>query len=93
MALEVIKVKGFDGVQTMGGEFKFEARGDKTLFHSTLNYSMSNGFYGFMNKVLMKSKFTEIWTSVMAGYKHHIETGEEVTLETKLPLDQVTLVN
>ncbi len=92
MALEVYKIKGFSGVQTMGGDFRFIPKGDKTLFRSTLNYSMSNGFYGFMNKVIMKGKFTDIWSSVIAGYKHHIETGEEVTQETMLPTDQVVVV-
>ncbi|MBA2662267.1 MAG: hypothetical protein H0U74_08215 [Bradymonadaceae bacterium] len=77
----------------MGGDFKLTAKGDKTVLRSTLNYSMSNSFYGVMNNLMGKSDFTKVWASVLAGYKHHIETGEHVTEDTKLQVDQVVLID
>ncbi len=90
MELEVVKIKGMPGVQTMGGDFGLTTSGEgKTILRSTLNYSMSNGFFGFMNKLMMNKVFLKLWTSILAGYKHHNETGEEVTSKTKLPLSAV----
>lgn len=90
--LEVYKINKVSGIKTMGGDFKLIQNGNKTLLRSTLNYSMTNGMWGMMNKMMGKKKFATVWRSVMAGYKHHIETGEEVTADTKLDLTKVKLV-
>jgi hypothetical protein len=92
MELEVYEIHGVMGVQTMGGDFRLEEKGGVTVLTSTLNYSMTNGFFGFMNDRGMNKKFAGLWTSVLAGYKHHIETGTEVTPTTALNLDAVRLI-
>ncbi len=92
MALEVYRIQGMTGVQTMGGDFRLEGRGTKTLLTSTLNYSMTNRFFGLMNRMIMKRKFVKLWASVLVGYKTHIETGVEVTAETDLDLEQARIV-
>jgi len=91
MELEVVKIKGMPGVQTMGGQFGLTERGRNTVLTSTLNYSMSNGLFGFMNKMMMNKVFIKLWTSILAGYKYHNETGEEVTSKSKLPLRAVQI--
>lgn len=91
--LEVYKVYKVSGIQTMGGDFRLIKQGDKTLLRSTLNYSMKNGMWGMMNKMMGKKKFATVWRKVMAGYKYHIETGEEVTLKTKLDISPVKLID
>lgn len=91
MALEVDHIVGVPGVRTMGGDFRVEPRGDGTVLTSTLHYSMTNGMTGMMNRAGMKRRFAGLWRSVLAGYKHHIETGEEVTVDTDLELDAVAL--
>jgi ligand-binding SRPBCC domain-containing protein len=93
MALEVYRIVGVTGVQTMGGDFRLTPAGDRTVLTSTLDYSMTNGLFGFMNRAVMKRKFAGLWSSVLAGYKHHIETGEEVTATTRLDPDTVRLVS
>jgi hypothetical protein len=84
MELEMVKIKGMPGLQSMGGDFLFTAKGRHTVLRSTLNYSMSNGFFGVMNRLMMNKVFLHLWTSILSGYKHHIETGEQVTSKTKL---------
>jgi ligand-binding SRPBCC domain-containing protein len=91
--LEVYKIHKVSGIKTMGGDFLLIKKGDKTILRSTLNYSMKNGFWGMMNKMMGKKKFAKVWKSVIAGYKYHIETGEEVTAKTKLDLKQVKLID
>jgi hypothetical protein len=90
--LEVYKVYKVSGIQTMGGDFRLIKQGDKTLLRSTLNYSMKNGTWGMMNKMMGKKKFATVWRNVIAGYKYHIETGQEVTHKTKLDLSPVKLI-
>jgi len=92
MALEVYRITRMPGVKTMGGDFGLEAKGDRTILRSTLNYSMTNSLLGFMNTVFMKRVFIKLWRSVLAGYKKHIETGIEITNKTKLEMDQVILI-
>ena len=90
--LEVYKVHKVAGIKTMGGDFRLTEKGDQTILRSTLNYSMKNGMWGMMNKMVGKKKFSKVWSSVLAGYKHHIETGEEVTHKTKLDLKAVKVI-
>jgi ligand-binding SRPBCC domain-containing protein len=91
--LEVYKVYKVAGIQTMGGDFRLIKKGDKTNLISTLNYSMKNGMWGLMNKMMGKKKFATVWRKVIAGYKYHLETGEEVTHTTKLDLSPVQLID
>lgn len=93
MALEVFKTERMPGIQTMGGDFGLTAKDHSTVLRSTLNYSMSNSLFGFMNKVIMKHMFVMLWTWILAGYKKHIETGVEVTMKTKLDSDRVKLID
>lgn len=90
--LEAYKTYKVSGIKTMGGDFRLIKKGDKTILRSTLNYSMKNGFWGMMNKMMGKKKFAKVWKNVIAGYKYHIETGKEVTAKTKLDLDAVELI-
>lgn len=93
MALEVYEMHKMPGVQTMGGDFRLEERGDKTLLVSTLNYSMNNALFGAMNKAVMNKKFSGLWASILTGYKTHIETGAEVTATTELDTSSVKLLS
>jgi len=90
--LEVYKVHNVAGIKTMGGDFRLIKKGDKTILRSTLNYSMSNGMWGLMNKMMGKKKFAKVWRNVIAGYKYHIEIGEKVTHKTKLDIKAVKLI-
>lgn len=91
--LEVYKVYKVSGIQTMGGDFRLIKQRDKTLLRSTLNYSMKNGMWGMMNKMMGKKKFATVWRKVIAGYKYHLETDEEVTHKTKLDLSAAKLID
>lgn len=90
--LEVYKIHNVSGIKTMGGDFRLIKNGDKTILRSTLNYSMKNSMWGLMNRMMGKKKFAKVWRNVIAGYKHHIETGEEVTHKTKLDIKSVKVI-
>ena len=90
--LEVYKIHRVSGIKTMGGDFRLIPKGNQTILRSTLNYSMKNGMWGMMNKMMGKKKFAKIWRKVIGGYKYHIETGEEVAHKTKLDISPVELI-
>jgi hypothetical protein len=92
MKLEAFKIVKVPGIQTMGGDFGLSERNGQTILRSTLSYSMTNPVFGWLNRVMMKSKFEGLWRSILAGYKHHIETGAEVTPGTALDLGAVQLI-
>jgi len=92
MKLEVYEIFNVPGIQTMIGDFQLIEKGEKTILRSTLNYSMTSKSWGMMNKMAGKKKFTKVWRKVIAGYRHHIETGEEVTNKTKLDSKSVELI-
>ncbi|MCF8449995.1 MAG: hypothetical protein K9G49_09025 [Taibaiella sp.] len=89
-AYRIYKVQG---IQTMGGDFRLTAKGDKTILTSTLNYSMKNRMFGMMNSMLGRKKFAKTWASIIAGYKYHSETNIRVTENTILPIKGVKLIN
>ena len=88
-AYTIYKVQG---IQTMGGDFRLTAKGNKTILTSTLNYSMKNRMFGMMNAMMGRKKFTKTWASILAGYKYYSETGIRVTEETVLPIKEVKLL-
>lgn len=88
-AYRIYKVQG---IQTMGGDFRLTAKGNKTILTSTLNYSMKNRLFGMMNAMMGRKKFAKTWASILAGYKYHSETGIRVTADTDLPVIDVKLV-
>jgi hypothetical protein len=86
------KIYKVQGIQTMGGDFRLRANGNKTILTSTLNYSMKNRIFGMMNGIMGRKKFTKIWATIIAGYKFYSETGIRVTEETVLPINEVKLL-
>ena len=88
-AYRIYKVQG---IQTMGGDFRLTAKGNKTILTSTLNYSMKNRLFAMMNMMMGRKKFTKTWAAILAGYKYFTETGIRVTAHTILPLEEVKLV-
>jgi|GEM_PF-793239 len=88
-AYTIYKVQG---IQTMGGDFRLTAKGNKTILTSTLDYSMKSRMFGMMNGMAGRKKFTKTWASILAGYKYHSETGIRVTANTVLPVGEVKLL-
>jgi len=73
------------------GDFKVIPKGDKTLFIGIFRYQMSNFFGNWMNALFMKRMNTKAWINFIAGLKHYVETGEEITKLTTLDTSKVEL--
>jgi hypothetical protein len=89
LTIEVYNLKKMPGIDTMEAEFVVRTENDKTILSASLNYSMKNVFFDFMNAVMFKNMNIKIWNSVLAGHKKYIETGERVVEDTALELGKV----
>jgi hypothetical protein len=93
LSIEVYELKKMPGIKTMKADFSVRTENDKTHLRADLTYEMKNGFFDFLNNVMMKSMNVKNWNSVLAGHKKYIETGERVVEKTVLDLNQVVALN
>jgi hypothetical protein len=82
--IEAFELKKLPGMKTMGAKFVIKEAGEKTILNASLSYSMKNFIFEIMNASMMKKMNTRSWQGVIAGYKHFIETGQEVNQKTKI---------
>lgn len=83
---ELHKMPGLDNVSL---DLAIEEKGTITLLTGTMNYTMKNTFFDFMNTLVMKKMNSKLLEGILAGHKLYIETGTIVTDKTKLNLKTV----
>ncbi len=93
LSVEVYELKKMPGVKTMSVDFVVRTENEKTILRGDLHYSMKNVMFDAMNSIVVKKVNTQLWNSVIAGYKKHIETGDLVEKGTALELDRVVTLN
>ncbi len=91
--IEVYQLNKMPGIDTMALDLAISERGNKTILHSTMTYSMKNAFFDLMNSLMMKNMNARLLDGIMAGHKLYIETGTIVNEKTKLDLSQVVKIN
>lgn len=90
--IEAYEMKNLPGIQKIVVDFAIEAKGEKTLLTSTMEYSMKNPFFDMMNSLMMKKMNSQLIDGIAAGHKKYIETGEIVKKNTQLELDKVIFI-
>jgi len=80
-------------VTGMKAGFKLIPQGDDTLLVGGFQYKMKNVIGDLMNITFMKRMNKKAWTTFLAGVKHHVETGEEITKNTKVDTSTVKKVS
>jgi len=91
--IEVTKLKKMPGIATMILDLAIKSEENKTILSSTMNYTMKNVFFEFMNTIMMEKMNADLLDGIMAGHKLYIETGTIVTEKTKLDKKQVKKIN
>jgi carbon monoxide dehydrogenase subunit G len=91
---------GFDdwgnlpGIISMGAEFSLSDEGKQTRMRATMHYGVRNSLLGkTMDAVMLKPMNTKNWVNFVAGIRHHIETGEDVTKETSINMSDIIPVS
>lgn len=90
---------GFDswenmpGMASMSAEFTFADEGEDTRLRAIMNYEVGMGVVGkMMDAVMVKRMNMKNWDGFVAGIRHHIETGEEVSKETPIDMDGIIAI-
>ncbi len=93
ITIEVYELRKMPGIETLNLDLSIESKGNQTILTSTMNYTMKNGFFDFMNSLVMKGQNAKLLDGIMAGHKLYIETGEIVTDKTPINLSLVRKIN
>lgn len=92
LALEIFGGEKLPPFKKAVGSVELKPEGNGTLVHGVLEYSLKLGPIGsLMDKAIVSRKFAEAWSGVMAGLKHHVETGEQVEIDTGLERELAAL--
>jgi carbon monoxide dehydrogenase subunit G len=90
MTIEISEFKNVPGMRKGGADIHVRSRGDQTDVHLELSYEVGLGAVGAsMNSMMLKRQFAKAAVGLLAGLKHHIETGASVQRGTKLPTGEV----
>lgn len=88
-------VEIFDGdrmppIKNVTGRLAVREDGDGSIVSGAMSYETKLGPIGtLMDRLIISKKFGGAWSGMLAGLKHHVETGETVGEDTKLPYDAV----
>lgn len=86
MSIEIYEFKNVPAMRSANALLSLEPRGDRTMVQVQMTYEVGLGPVGAgMNSVMMKRQFTKAVTGLLAGLKHHVETGDHVDRGSKLP--------
>jgi len=91
--IDVYQLKNMPGIDTLTLNLAIKEKGEKTILASDMQYTMKNGFFEWMNGLVMKGMNAKLLDGIMAGHKLYIETGTIVNEKTPLDLSQVIKIN
>ncbi len=90
LAFEVFASEKAPPFKTARVQLALRADGPATLATATLDYTMRHGPAGaLLDRLVVSPQFGKVFGSMLAGLKHHVETGELVDELTELDLDAV----
>ncbi len=91
MSVEIYDRKMIPGLKSGVARIELAPRGEQTTVSVTMDYSVGLGPVGAsMNAMGMRRMFGKALAGLVAGLKHHVETGETVTADTKIPVKAVS---
>ncbi len=80
-------------IKTSGGSLQVREHEGGTLLTGSLHTSLKYGFVGdLLYPVVLRKQLTKEWKIFLAGTKMHIETGDLIDRETRVPVDAVSAV-
>ncbi len=82
------------GMASVSAAFTLADEGENTRMSAVINYEVGMGVVGkMMNAVMVKRANTKNWENFVAGIRHHIETGEDVSEETVLDMSDIIAIS
>ncbi len=91
LSVEIIEFKNVPAMRSAVATFELEPSGEQTKVTLRMDYSVGLGPLGAgMNTMMLKRQFGITCSQMLAGLKVHVETGEPVDKNTKLPVKAVS---
>ena len=91
MTVEIYERKRLPAMRRALATIELTPDGSRTLVTCTLDYEVGLGPLGrSLNAALLHRMFARSLVGMLAGLKHHVETGEEVAATTSLPVSEVS---
>ncbi|MGH1490315.1 MAG: SRPBCC family protein [Acidimicrobiales bacterium] len=91
MTIDIYEFRNVPAMRSASAVLELEPNGANTRVNIAMTYEVGLGPLGAgMNAMMMKRQFERTATSMMAGLKHHVETGQDVGRKTDLPLQAVS---
>ncbi|MEM7326321.1 MAG: SRPBCC family protein [Actinomycetota bacterium] len=91
LTIDIYEFQNVPAMRSSTAVIELEPQGDTTRVTMSLSYEVGLGPIGAgMNALGMRRQFEKAVTSLMAGLKHHVETGQPVDRKTAIPLAAVS---
>lgn len=92
MGIEIFEFKNVPGMRGGAAIFELVPQAGRTVVNVTFDYTVGLGLVGAgMNSMGMRRKFIKSMKGLLAGLKHHVETGEAIDGFKGLPVDEVAV--
>ncbi|MEN8238248.1 MAG: SRPBCC family protein [Actinomycetota bacterium] len=90
LAIEIYDAKRFPVIKNAGATFKLDGTGDETVVEGAFSYDVKYGPIGSaMNALSLRKQTDRAWRLFLAGLKKHVETGETIDGDTRVPVESV----
>jgi hypothetical protein len=91
MTIDIYEFQNVPAMRSSTAVIELVPNGPITTVNMSLTYEVGLGPIGAgMNAMGMRRQFEKAVTGVLAGLKHHVETGHDVDRKTALPLTAVS---
>jgi len=78
-------------IESSGGAFQLEEHNGGTLLTGTLHTGLKYGPVGSaVYSAVLQKQLAKVWKIFLAGVKRHVETGEVIDQDTRVPVDAVS---
>ncbi len=93
ITIEVYELRKMPGIDKLSLDLSIRETAEGTILLGTMNYTMKNRLFDWMNSLMMKRMNANLLDGIMAGHKLYIETGTIVNAKTPLNTSIVKKIN
>lgn len=91
MTIDIYEFRNVPAMRSSTAVIELVPDGSSTTVNMSLSYEVGLGPLGAgMNAMGMRRQFEKAVSGVLAGLKHHVETGQTVDRKTAIPMDAVS---
>jgi carbon monoxide dehydrogenase subunit G len=90
LAIDIYETSRFPVVKNAGATFTLETVGEGTILEGVIDYDLKYGPLGsVMHSMSIQKQSDRSWRLFLAGIKQHVETGQTIDKDTRVPVEAV----